>query len=191
MRPHHRKPDGKVRSLTRAFVQSFHSYFSSEHSRLLALWRQVVGFRRHVCELKSATERSDRIPAAAHTRGRSAFHTDALCLSSRDLSEARNELACAAQSVQLQCVSACAALRSRENGSAQLLERETGQRLQLEQQLRDTVTEMMTLQAKSDSERAELNTRCVTAHTYTLNSDPRGPALINTPERAHQEHEHT
>jgi len=38
-------------------VQSFHSYFSSEHSRLLMLWRQVVGFRRHVCELKSNTER--------------------------------------------------------------------------------------------------------------------------------------
>lgn len=38
--------------------QSFHSYFSTEHSRLLMLWRQVVGFRRHVCELKSATERS-------------------------------------------------------------------------------------------------------------------------------------
>lgn len=64
--------------------------------------------------------------------------------------------------MQLQCVSACAALRSREDGSAQLLERETGQRLQLEQQLRETVTEMMTLQAKSDSERAELNTRSVT-----------------------------
>uniref|UniRef100_A0A8B9RJA6 Ciliary rootlet coiled-coil, rootletin n=1 Tax=Astyanax mexicanus TaxID=7994 RepID=A0A8B9RJA6_ASTMX len=37
--------------------ESFHNYFSSEHSRLLALWRQVVGFRRSVCELKSATER--------------------------------------------------------------------------------------------------------------------------------------
>lgn len=37
--------------------QSFHSYFSSEHSRMLMLWRQVVGFRRHVCEMKSATER--------------------------------------------------------------------------------------------------------------------------------------
>ena len=39
------------------FIQSFHSYFSSEHSRLLLLWREVVGFRRHVCELKSNTER--------------------------------------------------------------------------------------------------------------------------------------
>ena len=37
--------------------QSFHSYFTSEHSRLLMVWRQVVGFRRHVCEMKSATER--------------------------------------------------------------------------------------------------------------------------------------
>ena len=38
-------------------IQSFHSYFNSEHGRLLLLWRQVVGFRRHVCELKSNTER--------------------------------------------------------------------------------------------------------------------------------------
>ncbi|XP_016381838.1 rootletin-like [Sinocyclocheilus rhinocerous] len=117
--------------------ESFHSYFSSEHSRLLALWRQVVGFRRHVCELKSATE--------------------------RDLCEVRNELASVAQSVQLQCVRVCADLRSREDGSTLLLERETAQRLQLEQQLRETVTEMMTLQAKSDSERAELNKRLTDA----------------------------
>uniref|UniRef100_A0A671M418 Rootletin-like coiled-coil domain-containing protein n=1 Tax=Sinocyclocheilus anshuiensis TaxID=1608454 RepID=A0A671M418_9TELE len=122
--------------------ESFHSYFSSEHSRLLALWRQVVGFRRHVCELKSATERSDRVTAPVHTT---------------------LEL-----SVQLQCVRVCADLRSREDGSSLLLERETAQRLQLEQQLRETVTEMMTLQAKSDSERAELNKRSVTAHNYTL-----------------------
>ncbi len=80
----------------------------------------------------------------------------------------RNELASAAQSVQLQCVSVCADLRSREDGSALLLERETAQRLQLEQQLRETVTEMMTLQTKSDSERAELNTRSVTALTTRL-----------------------
>lgn len=39
------------------WFQSFHSYFSSEHSRLLMLWRQVVGFRRNVCELKTVTER--------------------------------------------------------------------------------------------------------------------------------------
>lgn len=104
-----------------------------------------------------------------------------VCLSVRDLCEVRNELSCAAQSVQLQCVSVCAALRSREDGSALLLERETGQRLQLEQQLRETVNKMMTLQAKSDSERAELNTRSVTAHNYTLTkltSDPKG-AMYN------------
>ncbi len=91
-----------------------------------------------------------------------------VCLSVRDLCEVRNELASTAQSVQLQCMSVCADLRSREDGSALLLERETAQRLQLEEQLRETVTEMMTLQAKSDSERAELNTRSVTAHSYML-----------------------
>uniref|UniRef100_H3DAZ6 Rootletin-like coiled-coil domain-containing protein n=1 Tax=Tetraodon nigroviridis TaxID=99883 RepID=H3DAZ6_TETNG len=38
-------------------AESFHTYFSSEHSRLLMLWRQVVGFRRNVCELKNGAER--------------------------------------------------------------------------------------------------------------------------------------
>ncbi|KAG7251989.1 hypothetical protein CRUP_000017 [Coryphaenoides rupestris] len=52
--------------------ESFHSYFSSEHSRLLMLWRQVVGFRRHVCELKSNTERDlsdmrDEMSRASHS----------------------------------------------------------------------------------------------------------------------------
>lgn len=83
--------------------------------------------------------------------------------------------------MQLQCVSACATLRGREDGSAQLLERETGQRQQLEQQLRETVTEMMTLQARSELERAELNTRCVTARlrlTLTLEVHFQSSALI-------------
>lgn len=146
------------------FFQSFHSYFTSEHSRLLALWRQVVGFRRHVCELKSATERYDCDTASAHPHADVQLKTLtalSLSLSLRDLSDMRNEVACASQSVQLQCVSACAALRSREDGSALVLERETAQRLQLEQQLRETLTDMMSLQSKSDSDRAELNTRSV------------------------------
>lgn len=37
--------------------QSFNAYFSSEHSRLLLLWRQVVGLRRLVSEAKMYTER--------------------------------------------------------------------------------------------------------------------------------------
>lgn len=38
--------------------QSFNTYFSNEHSRLLTLWRQVVAFRRHFGEMKATTERS-------------------------------------------------------------------------------------------------------------------------------------
>lgn len=37
--------------------QSFNAYFSSEHSRLLTLWRQAVGLRRHFSETKTLTER--------------------------------------------------------------------------------------------------------------------------------------
>uniref|UniRef100_A0A3B4BKW2 Rootletin-like coiled-coil domain-containing protein n=1 Tax=Pygocentrus nattereri TaxID=42514 RepID=A0A3B4BKW2_PYGNA len=120
--------------------ESFHNYFSSEHSRLLALWRQVVGFRRGVCELKSATE---RLETHSHY-------------------------------VQLQCVGVCVAVRSREDGSALVLEREAAQRSALEQQLRDRVSEMMNLQAKSDSERAELNSRSAASqhcHPYCSLSD--------------------
>lgn len=37
--------------------QSFNTYFSREHSRLLLLWRQVMGLRRLVSEVKMGTER--------------------------------------------------------------------------------------------------------------------------------------
>lgn len=42
--------------------QSFNTYFSNEHSRLLTLWRQVVAFRRHFGEMKATTERSGGSP---------------------------------------------------------------------------------------------------------------------------------
>lgn len=38
-------------------LQSFNAYFSSEHSRLLLLWRQVMGLRRQASEVKMGTER--------------------------------------------------------------------------------------------------------------------------------------
>uniref|UniRef100_A0A3B4YPM5 Ciliary rootlet coiled-coil, rootletin n=1 Tax=Seriola lalandi dorsalis TaxID=1841481 RepID=A0A3B4YPM5_SERLL len=119
--------------------ESFHSYFSSEHSRLLMLWRQVVGFRRHVCELKSATE--------------------------RDLSDMRNELARVSHSSQVSCAGLSAALQSREGGAALALEREKALRVQLEQQLKERVAEMMNLQTRTDAERSELNVRSVTVWT--------------------------
>ena len=44
-------------SLHPSVSQSFNAYFSHEHSRLLLVWRQVVGARRLVSEVKTATER--------------------------------------------------------------------------------------------------------------------------------------
>lgn len=49
--------------------QSFNTYFSNEHSRLLALWRQVVAFRRHFGEMKATTERSAGSPGGWWRRG--------------------------------------------------------------------------------------------------------------------------
>jgi len=40
-----------------ACLQSFHDYYSRNHSRLLAVWRTVVGFRRQFTEAKSSMER--------------------------------------------------------------------------------------------------------------------------------------
>lgn len=45
--------------------QSFNTYFSNEHSRLLTLWRQLVAFRRHFGEMKATTERSAGLGAGA------------------------------------------------------------------------------------------------------------------------------
>ena len=44
-------------SLRPSVPQSFNAYFSHEHSRLLLVWRQVVGARRLISEVKTATER--------------------------------------------------------------------------------------------------------------------------------------
>uniref|UniRef100_A0A8C5DPL3 Rootletin-like coiled-coil domain-containing protein n=1 Tax=Gouania willdenowi TaxID=441366 RepID=A0A8C5DPL3_GOUWI len=119
----------------------------TEHSRMLTLWRQVVGFRRHVCEIKSATE--------------------------RDLSDMRNEMARMSQSTQVSCVGVSATLHSREEGAALALEREKTLRVQLEQQLRERVTEMMKLQSRDDTERNELSVRSVTesARTHMLSEE--------------------
>ena len=71
----------------------------------------------------------------------------------------RNELAWASHSAQSSCAGLTSSLHGREEGLAGALERESAQRAQLELQLREHVSDMMTLQARSDAERAELNAR--------------------------------
>lgn len=74
----------------------------------------------------------------------------------------RNELAWASHSVQVSCSSLSTALHSREGGAALALEREKALRVQLEQQLRARVADMMNFQTRTDAERSELNVRSVT-----------------------------
>lgn len=73
----------------------------------------------------------------------------------------RNELARTCHSTQVSCAGLCATLQSREGGAALALEREKALRIQLEQQLRDRVGEMMSFQTRTDAERSELNVRSV------------------------------
>lgn len=126
------------------------------------LWRQVVGFRRNVCELKNGTERSGsaecaRLPAVALC----GLLTPFLPPTCRDLSDMRGELARGFHSVQVSCSGLSSALHSREAGAALALEREKSLRLQLEQQLREHVGEAMGLQTRADAERSGLSLRWV------------------------------
>lgn len=71
----------------------------------------------------------------------------------------RNELARACHSAQVSCSSLSSVLHSREGGAVLALEREKSLRLQLEQQLRERVGEMMNFQTKADAEKSGLSLR--------------------------------
>lgn len=73
----------------------------------------------------------------------------------------RNDLARMAHSTQASCAGLSAALDGRAGGAA--LEQEKALRVQLEQQLRDRVVEMMNFQSRLDAERSELSVRSVSA----------------------------
>ena len=77
----------------------------------------------------------------------------------RDLSDMRNEMSRASHSAQVSCAGLSSTLNTREGGAALNLEREKALRVQLEQQLRERVSEMMNLQTRTDTERSELNIR--------------------------------
>uniref|UniRef100_G3W3J0 Ciliary rootlet coiled-coil, rootletin n=1 Tax=Sarcophilus harrisii TaxID=9305 RepID=G3W3J0_SARHA len=113
--------------------ESFNAYFSNEHSRLLLLWRQVVGFRRLVSEMKTSTE--------------------------RDLAQLGIELARTSRSIHSASVGLSGSLRLAESSSEAAMEKAALLRAQLEEQLRDKVRDMIQLQVKSDLEKAELSSR--------------------------------
>lgn len=84
----------------------------------------------------------------------------------------RTELVRISHSAQVSCSGLSASIHSREGGAAVALEREKALRVQLEQQLRDRVSEMMNLQTRTDTERSELNLRSVPMWSFMDKSLP-------------------
>eukprot|EP00079_Xenopus_tropicalis_P013494 XP_002942031.3 PREDICTED: rootletin-like [Xenopus tropicalis] len=113
--------------------ESFNSYFSNEHSRLLSLWRQVVSLRRLFSEMKSMTE--------------------------RDLSQLHKELSQSCRSLHASCLNVSGSQRMAESTGVVQAERQALQLAQLEEQLKDKVRQMIQLQAAYDAEKAELNAK--------------------------------
>lgn len=89
--------------------ESFNTYFSNEHGRLLTLWRQAVAFRRHFGQLRAATE--------------------------RDLAELGQEVSRAGRAAHAACVQLGAHLQLAEGRAGAVQEQQAQQLAQLEEQL--------------------------------------------------------
>ncbi|XP_027486856.1 rootletin [Corapipo altera] len=117
--------------------ESFNAYFSTEHSRLLTLWRQVVALRRHFGDMKSSTE--------------------------RDLSELGHEMSRAGRAAHAACLALGANLRLAESQAGAARERRELRLAQLEEQLaaraRDADLEKSALGAKLEEMTAALERR--------------------------------
>lgn len=113
--------------------QSFNEYFSAEHGRLLALWRQVVAFRRSFGDLKTATE--------------------------RDLSHVRNDVTRTSRSMHSACLNLAANVRNSDTQSQVLLDRERSDRAAIDNQLREKNREISELQSRYDAHSYELNAK--------------------------------
>ncbi|PAA53113.1 hypothetical protein BOX15_Mlig001435g6, partial [Macrostomum lignano] len=112
---------------------SFSEYFSSEHNRLLSLWRNLVSFRRQFNELKTANE--------------------------RDLNNFKNEMTRQSRGVHAACQNLNANLKSAETQGAVALDQERSGRANLESALRERTRELQDLQAKFEAHQADLSGR--------------------------------
>uniref|UniRef100_A0A8C0XZ43 Rootletin-like coiled-coil domain-containing protein n=1 Tax=Castor canadensis TaxID=51338 RepID=A0A8C0XZ43_CASCN len=119
----------------------FKGYLKGEHGRLLSLWREVVTFRRHFLEMKSATD--------------------------RDLTELKAEYARLSGSLLTCCLRLTVGTHSREStGSGKMDESEPAQLLMLlaktqalEKEAHERSQELLQLKSQGDLEKAELQDR--------------------------------
>lgn len=119
----------------------FKGYLKGEHGRLLSLWREVVTFRRHFLEMKSATD--------------------------RDLTELKAEHVRLSGSLLTCCLRLTVGAQSRESdGSGRLDGGEPAQLLlllaktqELEKEAHDRSQELIQLKSQGELEKAELQDR--------------------------------
>ncbi|XP_039567222.1 centrosome-associated protein CEP250 [Passer montanus] len=111
----------------------YDSYLRGEHSRLLSLWRQVVTFRRHFLEMKTATD--------------------------RDLSELKAEQMRLSGSIIVNCsrLNSCVHLRESIPVGKPALKDQAEQ--QVEPKINQTAQEVIALQVRCDMEKKELQDR--------------------------------
>ncbi|RMB95561.1 hypothetical protein DUI87_27671 [Hirundo rustica rustica] len=111
----------------------YDSYLRGEHNRLLSLWRQVVTFRRHFREMKTATD--------------------------RDLSELKAEQMRLSGSILVSCsrLNSCVQLRESIPLGKPVLKDQAEQ--QMEPKINQTAQEVIALQVKWDMEKKELQER--------------------------------
>uniref|UniRef100_A0A8C9UEH3 Rootletin-like coiled-coil domain-containing protein n=1 Tax=Serinus canaria TaxID=9135 RepID=A0A8C9UEH3_SERCA len=111
----------------------YDSYLRGEHARLLGLWRQVVTFRRHFLEMKTATD--------------------------RDLSELKAEQMRLSGSILVSCsrLNSCVQLRESIPLGKPVLKDQTEQ--QVEPKINQTAQEVIALQVMCDMEKKELQDR--------------------------------
>ncbi|XP_016158603.1 PREDICTED: centrosome-associated protein CEP250 [Ficedula albicollis] len=111
----------------------YDNYLRGEHNRLLSLWRQVVTFRRHFLEMKTATD--------------------------RDLSELKAEQVRLSGSilVNFSCLNSCVQLRESIPLGNPVLKDQAEQ--QVEPKINQTAQEVIALQVRWDMEKKELQER--------------------------------
>uniref|UniRef100_A0A8D2P4M1 Centrosomal protein 250 n=1 Tax=Zosterops lateralis melanops TaxID=1220523 RepID=A0A8D2P4M1_ZOSLA len=111
----------------------YDSYLRGEHNRLLSLWREVVTFRRHFREMKTATD--------------------------RDLSELKAEQARLSGSILVNCtrLNSCVQLRESIPQGKPVLKDQAEQ--QMEPKINQTGQEVIALQVRWDMEKKELQDR--------------------------------
>ncbi|XP_041346436.1 LOW QUALITY PROTEIN: centrosome-associated protein CEP250 [Pyrgilauda ruficollis] len=111
----------------------YDSYLRGEHTRLLSLWRQVVTFRRHFLEMKTATD--------------------------RDLSELKAEQMRLSGSILVNCsrLNSCVHLRESIPLGKPALKDQAEQ--QVEPKINQTAQEVIALQVRCDMEKKELQDR--------------------------------